>query len=65
MLNVTRRGRAHSRAEGYDPAFGARPSSASSSAGSRTRWRLAVLEGVYKEGDTITVDALEGVLTFR
>ncbi|HET8989499.1 MAG TPA: hypothetical protein VFN59_00150 [Acidimicrobiales bacterium] len=25
---------------------------------------LAVLEGVYAEGDTVTVGALEGVVTF-
>jgi len=50
--------------EGYDPAYGARPLK-------RTIQRLVldplavrVLEGEFKEGDTVSVDAREGSIVF-
>ncbi|MHB2028846.1 MAG: ATP-dependent Clp protease ATP-binding subunit [Acidimicrobiales bacterium] len=51
--------------EGYDPDFGARPLKRVIQRRVEDPLALAVLEGVFKEGDTITVDALDGVLTFR
>ena len=51
--------------EGYDPAYGARPLK-------RTIQRLVldplarrVLEGEFREGDTVTIDAAAGALAFR
>ena len=51
-------------AEGYDPDFGARPLKRVIQRRIEDPLALAVLEGVYSEGDTVTVGALEGVLTF-
>src|ERR1700722_15050648 len=51
--------------EGYDPAFGARPLKRVIQRRLEDPLALAVLEGVYKEGDTITVDAVDGTITFR
>ena len=51
--------------EGYDPDYGARPLKRVIQRRLEDPLALAVLEGVYKEGDVITVDVLEGVLTFR
>ncbi len=50
--------------EGYDPAFGARPLKRVIQRRLEDPLALAVLQGVYREGDTITVDALDGVVTF-
>ncbi len=52
-------------AEGYDPAYGARPLKRVIQRRLEDPLALAVLEGVYKEGDTITVDVVDGVLTFQ
>ena len=51
--------------EGYDPDYGARPLKRVIQRRLEDPLALAVLEGVYKDGDVITVDVLEGVLTFR
>ncbi len=50
--------------EGFDPAFGARPLKRVIQRRLEDPIALALLQGVYKEGDTISVDALEGVLIF-
>jgi ATP-dependent Clp protease ATP-binding subunit ClpB len=52
-------------AEGFDPAYGARPLKRVIQRRLEDPLALAVLQGVYKEGDTITVDAVDGVITFR
>ncbi len=51
--------------EGYDYDYGARPLKRVIQRRLEDPLALAVLEGVFKEGDTITVDELDGVLTFR
>ncbi|NNN09723.1 MAG: AAA domain-containing protein [Acidimicrobiaceae bacterium] len=51
--------------EGFDPAFGARPLKRVIQRRIEDPVALAVLEGSYRDGDTITVDAHEGVLSFR
>jgi ATP-dependent Clp protease ATP-binding subunit ClpB len=51
--------------EGFDPAFGARPLKRVIQRRLEDPLALAVLEGVYREGDTITVEALEGSIAFH
>jgi ATP-dependent Clp protease ATP-binding subunit ClpB len=51
--------------EGFDPAFGARPLKRVIQRRIEDPVALAMLEGVYHDGDTISVDAHEGVLSFR
>jgi len=50
--------------EGFDPAFGARPLKRVIQRRLEDPLALAVLQGTYHEGDTITVDEAEGGLTF-
>src|SRR5579872_6252471 len=50
--------------EGYDPDFGARPLKRVIQRRLEDPLAFAVLQGVYHEGDTIAVDALDGALTF-
>ncbi len=50
--------------EGYDPAYGARPLKRSIQRGVLDPLALRVLEGEFREGDTVVVDAGEGGLTF-
>jgi ATP-dependent Clp protease ATP-binding subunit ClpB len=52
-------------AEGYDPAYGARPLKRVIQRRLEDPLALAVLQGVYKDGDVITVDALDGQISFR
>jgi ATP-dependent Clp protease ATP-binding subunit ClpB len=52
-------------AEGFDPAYGARPLKRVIQRRLEDPLALAILQGTYKEGDTITVDAQDGVLTFH
>jgi len=51
--------------EGYDPDFGGRPLKRVIQRRLEDPLALAVLEGVYRAGDTITVDEVDGVLSFR
>ena len=55
LSNAKRRSGRLVRAIGMAPAWRRRATSVAS----------AMLEGVYRDGDTITVDAHEGVLSFR
>ena len=64
-LNITPEASAALAHEGFDPAFGARPLKRVIQRRLEDPIALAVLEGVYKEGDTITVGNTEGVLTFQ
>jgi len=50
--------------EGFDPAFGARPLKRVLQRKVEDPIALAVLQGVYRDGDTITVDVVDGALTF-
>jgi ATP-dependent Clp protease ATP-binding subunit ClpB len=51
--------------EGFDPAFGARPLKRVIQRELGDRLAVALLEGTYAEGDTVTVDEAEGDLTIR
>ena len=51
--------------EGYDPDFGARPLKRVIQKRLEDPLALAVLQGVYHDGDTITADAADGVIIFR
>ena len=51
--------------EGFDPSFGARPLKRVIQRRIEDPVALAMLEGVYRDGDTITVDATEGVVSLR
>ncbi len=64
-LNVTPAASLALAHEGFDPAFGARPLKRVIQRRIEDPVALAVLEGTYRDGDTITVDAHEGVLSFR
>jgi ATP-dependent Clp protease ATP-binding subunit ClpB len=65
VLDVTPQAAHALAAEGFDPAFGARPLKRVIQRRLEDPLALAVLEGAYKEGDTISVDAVDGVITFR
>ena len=64
-LDVTPAAAAALAHEGFDPAFGARPLKRVIQRRLEDPVALAVLEGVYHDGDTITVDAPEGALVVR
>jgi ATP-dependent Clp protease ATP-binding subunit ClpB len=63
-LHVTETAAAFLAHEGFDPAFGARPLKRVLQRKVEDPLALAVLQGVYREGDTITVDVIDNVLTF-
>ena len=63
-LHVTETAAAYLAHEGFDPAFGARPLKRVLQRKVEDPLALAVLQGVYREGDTITVDVIDNVLTF-
>jgi ATP-dependent Clp protease ATP-binding subunit ClpB len=63
-LNVTPAASEQLAREGYDPAFGARPLKRVIQRRLEDPLALAVLEGVYHEGDTLNVDVADGALTF-
>ena len=65
VLNVTSEAATQLAREGFDPAFGARPLKRVIQRRLEDPLALAVLQGVYKEGDTINVDVAQGVLTFH
>ena len=50
--------------DGYEPAFGARPLKRVIQRQIEDPIALAILQGVYRDGDTIHVDAVENHLTF-
>lgn len=50
--------------EGFDPSFGARPLQRVLQRKVEDPIALAVLQGVYRDGDTIMVDVADGTLTF-
>jgi ATP-dependent Clp protease ATP-binding subunit ClpB len=51
--------------EGYDPAFGARPLKRAVQRQLQDPLALALLEGRYAEGQTVTADVAEGRIVFR
>ena len=48
--------------EGFDPAFGARPLKRVIQREIGDRLATAILEGKVDEGDTVTVDAVDGAI---
>jgi ATP-dependent Clp protease ATP-binding subunit ClpB len=63
VLDVTAAASRTLAAEGYDPAFGARPLKRVIQRRLEDPIALSVLQGNFKDGDTITVDSSEGTLT--
>jgi ATP-dependent Clp protease ATP-binding subunit ClpB len=63
-LEVTEEARALLAREGYDPTFGARPLKRTIQRRLQDPLALKLLEGEFADGDTITVDARDGVFTF-
>ena len=64
-LEVTESARRLLAAEGFDPAFGARPLKRVIQRELADRLALAILEGGCSEGDTVVVEEVEGELAFR
>ncbi len=62
VLNVTEAARRHLAQAGWDPAFGARPLKRAIQRELQDPLSLAVLEGKYREGSVVTVDAADGAL---
>jgi len=65
VLDVTSAAAHALAAEGYDPAFGARPLKRVIQRRLEDPIALAVLQGGFKDGDVITVDAVDGSVTLR
>jgi ATP-dependent Clp protease ATP-binding subunit ClpB len=63
-LDVTAEARDHLATIGYDPAFGARPLKRVIQKELGDRLALAILEGGYADGDTVTVAVKDDELTF-
>ena len=63
-LELSEAARAHIARVGYDPAFGARPLKRVIQREIADPIALKVLQGAYREGDTITIDADENGLVF-
>ena len=63
VLDVTAAASRTLAAEGYDPAFGARPLKRVIQRRLEDPIALRMLQGTFKDGDTITVDSSEGALT--
>jgi ATP-dependent Clp protease ATP-binding subunit ClpB len=51
--------------EGYDPVYGARPLKRVIQRRIQDPLAMAVLDGKFREGDTVLVDAEKGELVFR
>jgi len=64
-LQLTERAKRHLAQAGYDPAFGARPLKRAIQHELQDPLSLAILEGRYREGDTVGVDARDGRLVLQ
>ena len=64
-LHVTDEAKSALAREGFDPAFGARPLKRVIQREIGDRVATAILEGNVGEGDTVTVDAVDGALVLR
>ncbi len=64
-LDVTDGAKRQLARDGYDPAFGARPLKRLIQRAIGDPVAIAILEGRYGEGDTVTVDSVEGQLVIR
>ena len=65
VLDVTAKAAAALAREGFDPSYGARPLKRVIQRRLEDPLALSVLKGDFVEGDTITVDEVDGVITFR
>ena len=65
VLNVTSEAMRLLAREGFDPDYGARPLKRVIQRRLEDPIALAVLEGAYRDGDTITVDVADGSIDFR
>jgi ATP-dependent Clp protease ATP-binding subunit ClpB len=63
-LHVTDDARRYLAEVGYDPAFGARPLKRAIQQHIADKLAVLLLEGKFGEGDTVTVDAIDGELQF-
>jgi ATP-dependent Clp protease ATP-binding subunit ClpB len=63
-IELSDRARLKLAADGYDPAYGARPLKRVIQRQLQDPLALAILEGKFGEGDTVHVDAVDGQLTF-
>ncbi len=66
-LNITEKAKEFLAKEGFDPAYGARPLKRVIQKEIQDRLAIRILEGKFKEGDTVTVDLdiRKGELVFR
>ena len=64
-LALSDKAKAHLAREGYDPAYGARPLKRAIQHEVLDPLSLEVLEGKFKEGDTITADVKDGKIVFK
>ncbi|MCL6509488.1 MAG: ATP-dependent chaperone ClpB [Anaerolineae bacterium] len=64
-LELTEQAKRHLAQVGYDPAFGARPLKRAIQHELQDSLSLAILEGRYREGDTVRVDARDGRLVLE
>jgi ATP-dependent Clp protease ATP-binding subunit ClpB len=62
VLNVSDAAKKHLAEIGYDPAFGARPLKRAIQSELQDPLSLAILEGRYREGSEVKVDARGGEL---
>ena len=63
-LALSDKAKAHLAREGYDPVYGARPLKRAIQHEVLDPLSLEVLEGKFKEGDTITADVKDGKIVF-
>jgi ATP-dependent Clp protease ATP-binding subunit ClpB len=63
-LELTENAKAHIAAEGFDPAYGARPIKRTIQKEILDPLAQKVLTGEFKEGDTVVVDAQDGKVVF-
>ncbi|MFN3930091.1 MAG: AAA family ATPase, partial [Thermoflexus sp.] len=64
-LELTPAAKRHLAQVGYDPAFGARPLKRAIQHELQDPLSMAILEGRYREGDTVRVDARDGTLVLE
>ncbi len=64
-LEITDAAKAYLAQQGYDPAYGARPLKRLIQREIQDKWRLALLKGEFRDGDTIRVDARNLELVFE
>ena len=64
-INVTKRAKELLVNEGYDPVYGARPLKRAIQKLVLDQLAIKVLEGEFKENDTVHVDAVDGKIVFK